>query len=219
MRIEKAAKRSREMNERVTCPDCEVGVGQPHQDECDVERPYRLCNVGCDGMRLNEEHPLIRRLTSDQRAELVAKLAQSVKEMSYIELEWIDPSEPEARRWRSPLEMCVNSSSWVYVEVHPEWMGANLEAVLTSAGLRSTALACLDDDDQFSLASSLADAAVAAFENGWDVTERLWETLTEWLQDWTETDEEELQTLVRIVRSMLSPRPEEQAVNWRGQGF
>ncbi|MEZ5949077.1 MAG: hypothetical protein R3C12_07660 [Planctomycetaceae bacterium] len=35
------------MTTRTTCPDCGVAVGQPHKDECDVER----CSI-CGGQRV-----------------------------------------------------------------------------------------------------------------------------------------------------------------------
>lgn len=200
------------------CPDCGVSVRQPHQDERDVRRNDRLCNMGCEGIHLNEEHVLVRRLTPDQRAELVAKVKEVETHMRYIEVDWVDPSELEAQRWRSPLEKCVNLSAWGTVESHPEWIDADAEAVLASQGLPSSALACLDEDDQYRLGVTLAKAAVAAFKNGWDVIERLRETLMEWLQDWTETDEEDLQALVVLAKSM-SGHKEQKAGNWVTEGF
>ena len=111
---------------------------------------------------------------------------------------------------------------------HPEWMGATLDAMLRSAGLPPEALACLDEDDQGSLAASLRTAATEALMNGQDVTKTLKRNLTGWLQDWTETNVRDLVTLVGLAWTMCSEQDQrkepqepalEEVVDWVKEGF
>lgn len=137
-----------------------------------------------------------------------------------VDLDWIDQSSSEASQWQSVYEMLVNKAAWNYISSnHPEWTGATVDAVLTSAGLAPVALACLDEDDQDSLAFSLAAATADALQEGLDVTEVLRDELIGWLQDWAETDDEDLATLVGLAQSMSCPRQQEDAVNWSEEGF
>jgi len=171
-------------------------------------------------MQLNQEHSLVSPLSEEQRREIVDYVRGFREGICKVDLDWIDQSSSEARQWQSVYEMLVNKAAWNYISSdHPEWTGATVDAVLTSAGLAPGALACLDENDQHSLASSLAAAAADALQTGLDVTEVLQSRLTERLQDWAETDEEHLATLVGIVQSMSCPRQQEDAVNWSEEGF
>ena len=40
-----------------------------------MKRPWCLGGVGDEGVQLNKEHPLVRRLTADQRAEYLTEVA------------------------------------------------------------------------------------------------------------------------------------------------
>lgn len=188
-------------------------------DTTRCERPWCLCDVGDDGLRLNYGHPLIWHLLDDMREELVTDVAEFMDSMACVEQEWIDSSDAEAKRWQSPLEFLVNNWAWGWMERHPEWMEATVDAVLSSAGLAPQGLAYLDEGDHYNLASSLAAAATQALRNGWDARESLRERLVEWLQDWTETDEENLATLMGLAQSMSPSRHQEEAVNWDEEGF
>ena len=110
-------------------------------------------------------------------------------------------------------------NSWL--EQYSELLWATVDSELESAGLGRGALACLDDEDQCSLASFLASAAIFSLRNCEDVRETLRVKLVEWLQDWTETNEDNLAVLVRLARSIcpLRQRGEEESVNWSNEGF
>ena len=142
-------------------------------DTTRCERPWCLCDVGDDGLRLNYGHPLIWHLLDDMREELVTDVAEFMDSMACVEQEWIDSSDAEAKRWQSPLEFLVNNWAWGWMERHPEWMEATVDAVLSSAGLAPQGLAYFDEGDHYNLASSLAAAATQALRNGWDARESL----------------------------------------------
>jgi hypothetical protein len=175
--------------------------------------------VGEEGVRLNYGHPLVNHLSGDRREELVTDVAEFMDCMACVEQEWMDSSDPETKRWQSPLEFLVNNWAWGWMERHPEWMEATVDAVLVSAGLAPQGLECLDQADQYSLVSSLAAAATQALRSGWDVREGLRERLVEWLQDWTDTDEENLATLLGLAQSMSPTRHQEEVTTWDQEGF
>lgn len=198
------------------------------------ERPWCLYDIA--ERKLNEENPFVRRLTADQRAELVRHIEMEGEMLRTFDNEWNDPSSSEAKRWHSPKEGLVNGFLWVWIGMsHPEWMGATVDAVLRSAGLPPDALACLDDYEQHRLALSLCTTATEALENGCGVPEILRRELIEWLQDWIETDEDDeededyeddLATLVELVQSMCGghgqpgqPKEPEGPVDWCKDGF
>jgi hypothetical protein len=92
-------------------------------------------------------------------------------------------------------------NSWL--EQYSDLLWATVERELEWAGLRRGRLACLDDDDQGDLVSVLANAAILSLRNGGeDLRETLRDELVEWLQDWTETDEDNLAILVELAQSM-----------------
>lgn len=189
-------------------------------DSTTCERPWCLCDVGDQGIQLNQEHPLVSPLSEEQRREIVDYVREFREGICKVDLDWIDQSSSEASQWQSVYEMLVNKAAWNYISSnHPEWTGATVDAVLTSAGLAPVALACLDEDDQDSLAFSLAAATADALQEGLDVTEVLRDELIGWLQDWAETDDEDLATLVGLAQSMSCPRQQEDAVNWSEEGF
>ncbi len=188
-------------------------------DTTTCERPWCLYDVG-DETKLNEDHPLITRLTADERAELLYHIEEFEHDMRYLDYDWLDLSNPENERWQCPLELVVNNWVLAWIETNrPEWLGATVDGVLTSAGLAPEALACLDEDDQQIAAALLAISATEALKHGRAMTESLRMSLIGWLQEWTETDERDLATLVGITQSMSSPRQQEDSVNWSEEGF
>ena len=97
--------------------------------------------------------------------------------------------------------------------------GSHRRCCALISGACSTGFGVFDEGNHYNLASSLAAAATQALRNGWDARESLRERLVEWLQDWTETDEENLATLMGLAQSMSPSRHQEEAVNWDEEGF
>jgi hypothetical protein len=208
-----------------THPDCGVAVGQPGESITNNEmtRPWCMCNVTEHGIELNENHPVIQSLSEDERAILLAETIEYREAIGYIDYDWADPLSAEAQQWRTAMEYLVNSWLRGWLRQHSDWLWATIDDVLVSAGLPREALACLDDDDQVSIESLLASVAMFSLGNGTDVEQAIQDELVEWLQDWTESDEDNLAVLVEMAQSMCPSRAEDQLAilcdDWHREGF
>jgi hypothetical protein len=182
-----------------------------------------MCNVTEHGIELNENHPVIQSLSEDERAILLAETIEYREAIGYIDYDWADPLSAEAQQWRTAMEYLVNSWLREWLRQHSDWLWATIDDVLVSAGLPREALDCLDDDDQVSIESLLASVAMFSLGNGTDVKQALQDELVEWLQDWTETDEDNLALLVELAQSMCPSRAEDQPAilcdDWHKEGF
>lgn len=83
----------------------------------------------------------------------------------------------------------------------PHWPEI-VESVLRSSALPSDALNCLDKDDRTNLCRRFAQAI--SFDSTSDLrqSDAVKAALVEWLQDWSESDERRLISLVELVREM-----------------
>ena len=164
------------------------------------KRPWCICTISEGSRRatINQEHPVVARLEIGDR-ESVLKSANDIADV--LQARWKHGvPEQERRRWTCPMERLLNSHAWTHIRcTFSEALRADAEDVLEAEGLPRSALQCLDEDDRRSLGKTLAEAAVSAYQNNCDASATVRQRLVGWLQDWTETGDDDLAGLVRLV--------------------
>lgn len=105
----------------------------------------------------------------------------------------------------------------------PTWARSSWAAiggVLRSSGLPSDALNCLDNDDRNSLCHRLTQTCSIEATADHQQSEAMQAALVEWLQDWSESDETELFSLIERVREMRGAESLwERGYDWAVEGF
>ncbi|WP_164102241.1 hypothetical protein [Candidatus Laterigemmans baculatus] len=173
--------------------------------------------------QINEECWLVRQLGSQQMEQLRGLVQAVLADVRLQVLDLTDGVLPGAKGWQSVEERLLNRVTWAHLaEHHSEYMGAAIGDVLRSEALDPNALQCLDDEDQCHLIQALVDMAMVALEIGANISLLLTGCLTDWLQDWTESDSTDLASLVALAQEMCSPRlprADLGSVNWAEVGF
>jgi len=202
-------------------------------NECILMNKTESCLHGCeqnmgriikwdpDCVNLDCSHPVIRRLAVEDQVELLGLVKDFAECLPLYNFEWSDRvSASERTAWTSPVERLLNHKAWSCISTcFPQSLQADVEEGLHELEITSRALNFLDSDDQESLYSALGNAVAMAHFHRKSFKSSVETELRRWLQEWTDSDEDDLNVLISSARRMEVPINRREKVNWRDEGF
>lgn len=155
------------MDQPLIC-DCDVELCSVCRDRSNAEQPRHICTVNSPASpRLNGSHPVIQRLADVERQKLLSSFQQMFGVFGIDGISWQD-DVPQGERdlWSCAIEWMLNNAAWGHVEYrYSHSLQSRIEDTLEVAGIRRSALQCLDEDDTERLEKALIDAAVSAYRS------------------------------------------------------
>lgn len=174
-----------------------------------------------DCVNLDCSHPVIRRLAVKNQLELLELVKDFAECLPLYNFEWSDRvSASERTAWSAPVERLLNFKAWNCISSSfAQSLQADVEEGLDELGIPRRELSFLDSDDQEGLYSALGNAVAMAHFHRKGLKGCVETELKRWLQDWTDSDEDDLNALIGLARRMAVPISRREKVNWRDEGF
>ena len=191
---------------------------RPHRCEQDTAR---IIQGYPDSLQLDHSHPVIRRLAEEDRDEFLELVKIFAECLPMYNFEWSDRvSASERATWSTPGERFLNFQAWDIISSHyTPSLHQDVVDVLRELEIRETEFDFLDSDDRERINSTLANAVAMAYFHSKKLDSGIKTALTTWLQEWTESDEPDLDALIRQARQMATSEGRPEKVNWQGEGF